>query len=409
MNYNQDRENDFSFFGEGNYTCRPRTAINPCLYSNVVKYGTTTLKENVQLNENQLNQQPSTAFSNLLLPRLDDKPNSDLHIPRDLSSGKICNKMPEFEIVSHQPSITRKQNKTEFKSTTSREIQEKPVQFNASGGVDRSYADASKTSNPSTSTWQCTVKQEDVIPPSNTILTDYATSKSITSSLRDDHSVLSEATPVQQFPRRHPSITEGISVKTRKKSPQKVRRDMPESSYSATQDKNFNDCYDLRFSSFFQNLKLKLSLPPGNEHLTGLNLDGLLPKENGGQLNKFKTPWSRFPVQPHNIDQYNPPEYINNYRIKEELPPVELSRYPDDVLFYLFYVYVGDLMQMVASFELVKRDWRYNKTEKVWMSVIPGVLPDASGSDWERGSYFYFNAKTWQTEVKTFTIDVNQF
>uniref|UniRef100_A0A0L8GGZ6 NOT2/NOT3/NOT5 C-terminal domain-containing protein n=1 Tax=Octopus bimaculoides TaxID=37653 RepID=A0A0L8GGZ6_OCTBM len=411
MNYNQNRENVSLFLGEGNYTYRPRTANNPCLYSNVVKYGTTTHKDNVQLNENESNLQSSTAFSNLLLPLLDDKPNLDLNIARDLSSGRICNKIPDSETVSHQPSITHKQNKTEFKSTTSREIQERRAQFNASREIDCTYDDVSQTwmnSSTHASTWQWIVKQEDVIPFTNTILDDYVTPKGTTSSLAGDHSALSGVTPVQQFPHGHPSITDGISVKSRKKPPPNVRGSMPESRYSATKNRNTNADCDFGLSSFFRDLKLKRSLPPGNEHLTGLNLNKLLPQKNGSQLDKFKNPWTPVPAQPQNIDQYNPTEYIINYRIKEQLPPVKLSRYPDDVLFYLFYVYVGDLMQMAASFELFKREWRYNKMEKIWMSRIPGVIPDATGSDWERGCYFYFNAKTWQKEVKSFTIDLNQ-
>ena len=41
------------------------------------------------------------------------------------------------------------------------------------------------------------------------------------------------------------------------------------------------------------------------------------------------------------------------------MAPVKLNRYKDDILFYMFYTNVGDVLQMAAAAELYNRDWRY--------------------------------------------------
>ena len=50
--------------------------------------------------------------------------------------------------------------------------------------------------------------------------------------------------------------------------------------------------------------------------------------------------------------------YLTNTAIREKLAPVKLNRYKDDILFYMFYTNVGDVLQMAAAAELYNRDWR---------------------------------------------------
>lgn len=56
--------------------------------------------------------------------------------------------------------------------------------------------------------------------------------------------------------------------------------------------------------------------------------------------------------RPQDIDYNVPPEYLINSSIKEKLSPVTLKKYKDDLLFFLFYTNVGDLMQLAAAAEL---------------------------------------------------------
>ena len=45
------------------------------------------------------------------------------------------------------------------------------------------------------------------------------------------------------------------------------------------------------------------------------------------------------------------------------MAPVKLNRYKDDILFYMFYTNVGDVLQLAAAAELYNRDWRYHKVK----------------------------------------------
>lgn len=47
-----------------------------------------------------------------------------------------------------------------------------------------------------------------------------------------------------------------------------------------------------------------------------------------------------------------PPEYLINGGIREKLAPIRLSRYKEDLLFYMFYCFVGDVVQIAAAAEL---------------------------------------------------------
>lgn len=52
------------------------------------------------------------------------------------------------------------------------------------------------------------------------------------------------------------------------------------------------------------------------------------------------------------MDYHVPPEYLINGSIREKLAPLRLSRYKEDLLFYLFYCFVGDVLQIAAAAEL---------------------------------------------------------
>lgn len=49
---------------------------------------------------------------------------------------------------------------------------------------------------------------------------------------------------------------------------------------------------------------------------------------------------------------------LTSLRCREKLAPVKLNRYKDDILFYMFYTNVGDVLQLAAAAELYNRDWR---------------------------------------------------
>lgn len=99
----------------------------------------------------------------------------------------------------------------------------------------------------------------------------------------------------------------------------------------------------------------------------GLNLnspDNLYPTFGG--------PWAEHPCRPQDIDFHVPPEYLVNSAIRlvkiieyvdhiktgryicfrDKLAAVKLNRYKDDLLFFMFYNNVGDVLQVAAATEL---------------------------------------------------------
>ncbi|CAG4966141.1 unnamed protein product [Parnassius apollo] len=110
----------------------------------------------------------------------------------------------------------------------------------------------------------------------------------------------------------------------------------------------------------------------------------------------FAGPWADTPCRPQDMDYHVPPEYLINGAIREKLAPLRLSRYKEDLLFYLFYCFVGDVLQIAAAAELYNREWRYHMEEKVWISQAPGMPMVEKTSTYERGTYYFFDAHNWR-------------
>lgn len=51
--------------------------------------------------------------------------------------------------------------------------------------------------------------------------------------------------------------------------------------------------------------------------------------------------------------EYNvPPEYLINFAIRDKLSSPHLKKLQEDLLFFLFYTNIGDIMQLMAAAEL---------------------------------------------------------
>lgn len=125
----------------------------------------------------------------------------------------------------------------------------------------------------------------------------------------------------------------------------------------------------------------------------GLNLN-----QPDNLYSSFAGPWADFQCRPQDIDYHVPPEYLVNAGIKDKLATIKLAKYKDELLFYLFYTYVGDYMQICAAAELYERDWRYHVDEKVWLTVVPGM----------DGTYFFFDPQIWRKVPKEFQLDLTK-
>lgn len=122
----------------------------------------------------------------------------------------------------------------------------------------------------------------------------------------------------------------------------------------------------------------------------------------------FGSPFSDSPCRPHEIDFNVPPEYRINSYIREKLAPFKLSRYGEDVLFYLYYTNEGDVLQLAAAAELYSREWRYHKDERVWLTRVPGVEPLQKSSTYERGTYYFFDYLNWRKIAKEFHLEYDK-
>ena len=103
-----------------------------------------------------------------------------------------------------------------------------------------------------------------------------------------------------------------------------------------------------------------------------------------------------------------PSEYIVNSQIKDKLPPVELERYNDDVLFYLFYINCGDYTQLLAADQLYQRDWRYHTEKRCWLTKPPGSEPTQKTTTYETGIYVLFDVQAWKQYKLDMTVEYNK-
>jgi CCR4-NOT transcription complex subunit 2 len=147
-----------------------------------------------------------------------------------------------------------------------------------------------------------------------------------------------------------------------------------------------------------------VSLALGTDLTTlGLNLNSdvdLFPTFGG--------PWADTPCRPQDIDFHVPHEYLTNTTIRDKLAPVKLNRYKDDILFFLFYTNVGDVLQLAAAAELHNRDWRYHKEEQLWITRAHGMVPTEKTQTYERGTYYFFDVASWRKVPKEFHLDYDK-
>ncbi|XP_053435878.1 CCR4-NOT transcription complex subunit 2-like [Nycticebus coucang] len=150
---------------------------------------------------------------------------------------------------------------------------------------------------------------------------------------------------------------------------------------------------------------------PGMVHLAlgsdlttlGLNLnapENLYPK--------FASPWASSPCRPQDIDFHIPSEYLTNIHIRAKLAAIKLGRYGEDLLFYLYYMNRGDVLQIFAAIELYNRSWRYHKEERIWISRVPGIDPTMRTNTYERGIYYFFDYLNWRKVAKEFHLEYDK-
>jgi len=127
---------------------------------------------------------------------------------------------------------------------------------------------------------------------------------------------------------------------------------------------------------------------------------GAYPYMESPLNNNIVNPLSDYATVP---DEYIP-EYMHGLGVRQSLPKIDLHKLATDLMFYLFYVAVGDSLQLQAASELFTRGWRFNTKEQLWVARLPSVNPDLRNKNFEKGLYQYFNPSTWRRETKTMTL-----
>lgn len=141
---------------------------------------------------------------------------------------------------------------------------------------------------------------------------------------------------------------------------------------------------------------------------TDLTALGLNLNSNENLYHSFLSPFSDVPCRLQDIDYPVPTEYIMNGQIKEKLAPIDVSRYNEDTLFYLFHMNGGDLMQLQAASVLYDRDWRYHTEKRFWLTKVPGLEPQQKTVTFEKGVYSVFDANQWRRLQLEMTIEYSK-
>ena len=122
----------------------------------------------------------------------------------------------------------------------------------------------------------------------------------------------------------------------------------------------------------------------------------------------FISPFSDTQARAYEIDYQVPFEYQMGTQIREKLPQVNFSTLNEDTLFFMFYLFGNDCVQLLAANELYKRDWRYHKEERFWLTRIKNIMPDQKFDTYETGVYCVFDVQLWRKTHKSMRIDYDK-
>ncbi|KAJ2848242.1 transcriptional regulator [Coemansia brasiliensis] len=76
----------------------------------------------------------------------------------------------------------------------------------------------------------------------------------------------------------------------------------------------------------------------------------------------------------------------------------------DETLFYIFYTMPRSELQLAAAEELYRRQWRYHKELRLWLTKDPETQPTARTPRGEQGIFIFFDPSVWQKVKKEFLV-----
>ena len=122
----------------------------------------------------------------------------------------------------------------------------------------------------------------------------------------------------------------------------------------------------------------------------------------------FLSPFSDNQARAYEVDYQVPLEYQMGIQIRDKLPQVNFNTLNEDTLFFLFYLFGNDYVQLSAATELYRRDWRYHKDERLWLTRIKNIMPDHKYDMYETGVYCVFDVQLWRKTHKSMRIDYDK-
>ncbi|TRY68713.1 hypothetical protein TCAL_03261 [Tigriopus californicus] len=102
------------------------------------------------------------------------------------------------------------------------------------------------------------------------------------------------------------------------------------------------------------------------------------------------------------LDHDVPEEYYTAWKLSGCLKGKWSHYLPTDLLFFLFYTAVGDILQLEAAAKLFDRGWRFLREKGVWISRKPNCPPEYASTTEQFGEYQYFDAQSWERKSGNF-------
>nr|XP_017096938.2 uncharacterized protein LOC108125319 [Drosophila bipectinata] len=148
-----------------------------------------------------------------------------------------------------------------------------------------------------------------------------------------------------------------------------------------------------------------LLIPKILENEANLNL-GCCAGGSGSLHASFSGPFLPGRCAPHELNFETPMNYRLAGRLGLQQPKTEEMEV--ELLFFFFYTYPGDMMQLLSAAELAQRGWRYHKFERFWIKRQPDNPNYTYQGFQESGEYNYFNMFQWKILPRYFKLDPEQ-
>ncbi|XP_032307352.2 regulator of gene activity [Drosophila ananassae] len=150
-----------------------------------------------------------------------------------------------------------------------------------------------------------------------------------------------------------------------------------------------------------------LLIPQILEHESNLNLETHCCAGGSGSLHSsFSGPFLPGRCAPHELNFEVPMNYRMAGRLGLQQPKTEQMEV--ELLFFFFYTYPGDMMQLLSAAELAERGWRFHKFERFWIKRQADNPNYAYRGFQESGEYNYFNMFQWKILPRHFKLDPEQ-